>query len=178
MNTKFILIENTTTVEAVAQALQDVPAAKRMGWYVVVGLAAGGFAVIDAQDLAEAIEKHGTGALALALRDVPGLLVPSLAVERDAQGIGVARRTMYRSPRLRLVVLEHGQPIGLLVDVNRAGGFGGAMAVLFGRKRPPDTSGSHAKVRCPVDGEVYNFDDVIDLATNRLICPKGHLIEE
>src|SRR5437867_10693569 len=105
LNTKFMLIEDTATVEAVAQALQGVSAAKRMGWYVVVGLAAGGFAVIGVQDLAEAVEKHGEGILALALRDVLGLLVPSLAVERDAQGIGMARRTMYQSPRLRLVVL-------------------------------------------------------------------------
>jgi hypothetical protein len=178
LNTRFIVTDAAATIDAVAQALEHVPAGKRLNWYVVVRLPAGSFAVIDAEDLGKAILAHGENIRATPLRDVPGLLTVSLVVERAAQGIGEARKLMYQDPRRRLVVLEQGEPIGLLVDVERAGGFGGAMTALFGREHVLATKGPQITVRCPVDGGTYDFAEVIDLTTNRLICPKGHLIEE
>ena len=61
LNTRFIVTDAAATVDAVAQALEQIPAGKRRSWYVVVRLPAGSFAVIDAENLGNAILAHGEG---------------------------------------------------------------------------------------------------------------------
>jgi hypothetical protein len=201
MRTQFALVSEEITVREVIEMLTALPLALRNGWYVVVqlsvpgqrvvpGLTGGyqavaamppGYAVVSPlEDLSPAGETHGEALLDMALHDVPGLLLPAWTVERDVMGTGRASRDWVPlSPRQRLVVLESGQVVGLLVDIQRAGSFGGFMTTLFGRERQPyGVTKDRITYRCPVDGESYDFSEVIDLATNRLVCPRGHVIQE
>ena len=151
------------------------------GGYEAVATAPPGYAVVSPlEDLSEAGETHGEALLDMALRDVPGLLLPAWTVEREVMGAGRANRDWApMSPRQRLVVLERGQVAGLLLDRPRAGSLGGFMMTLFGRERQPyGVARGRITYRCPVDGESYDFSEVIDLATNRLVCPRGHVIQE
>jgi len=197
--THFFQVSQETTVRELIEALAALPSNARAQWYTIVQLnipgpqivpaVGGGFAFVDMSpgyavllplaDLPDIVAVEGMAQLDVALGDLPGLLTPARMIERTIMEEGRARRDwLPGSPRRRLVVLEAGQVVGLLTDELRAGGFGGLMTTLFGREHPPIPKGRRITVRCPVDGGIYDFAEVLDLATNRLICPQGHVIEE
>jgi hypothetical protein len=173
----FLHVDAANTVEQVIDALAQLPPSMRMSWYFLASLQEGELAVFGVTDFETAAEELGDELWAKPLQDVPGLLVPSPAVERNAMGIGEARNMMRASPTRRLVVLEQGQPVGLLMDRLRAGVFGGFRARLFGEERPKTSISGQIMVRCPVDGESYPLAEVVDLSSDRLVCPNGHVIE-
>jgi hypothetical protein len=175
LETNFIVTDANIRLGELAQALRPVPEERRTAWYIVVHLPEGGFAAVNLADLGELIEAPEPEIGAMSLQDVPGLLVSSRAVERVGQGVGEASRVMRRSPRRRLVVLDQGAPVGLLVSEYAAGGFGGVMTTLFGeeQERFSITQGV-VKVHCQACGQAYDFVDVIDLSSGNLVCPEGH----
>lgn len=177
IDTKVTVTDGGTAVADVAQVYQHLPAEKRYEWYVIVRLGDDRFATLGFEDLLEATANLGPAVRARPLRNLPGLQ-DSKAVERQGQGYGEARRLRNRSHKRRLVVLESGEPIGLLTDAERAGGFGGFMSALFGQASQPLNKNPQLQIRCPKDGQMYPFADVIDLETNQLVCPLGHIIEE
>ena len=173
----FLHVDAANTVEQVIDALAQLPRAQRMSWYFLANLPEGGRAIFSVSDFETIAEDHGESLWATPLQDLPGLLVASPEVERTAMGIGEARNIMRASPNRRMVVLDQGQPIGLLMDRLRAGVFGGFRARLFGEERPKTSISGQIMVRCPVDGANYPLADVIDLSSDRLVCPNGHVIE-
>jgi len=177
INTKVIEADGSTTVADVAQVYAHLPEVKRHQWYVIVQLGNGRFATLSFEDLLQATEDLGPVIGERPLSDFPGLR-DSKVIEREGQGYGEARRVRNRSYKRRLVVLESGVPIGLLIETTRSGGFGGFMSTLFGQADRPINSSSQIQIRCPDDGQMYNFADIIDLETNKLVCPQGHIIEE
>jgi hypothetical protein len=98
-------------------------------------------------------------------------------VERMAQGVGEARNVMYDSYKSRLVVLEDGEPVGLLASEDQEGGFGGGLSAVVGPgQRSENITEGRFTVRCPEDGGVYDLFQVLDAATGQLRCPNGHEI--
>jgi hypothetical protein len=201
LHTRLVEVPEEIAVREIREMLTMLPVGAHRHWYVVARLAApsrhvvprleGGYEAVEApppgyavvlpvKELSEQWSRDGEVLLDMALCDVPGLLLPAVTIERQTMGTGRARREwMPVSPRRRLVVLEQGQVLGLLTDEERAGGFSGFMATLFGRERKRVAiAKGRITYRCPVDGGRYDFAELIDLATNRLVCPQGHLIEE
>lgn len=203
LDTHFLQVSQGITVGELIKLLDAFPDTVRARWYVVVRLntpgkqivpaAGSGFEVIAVSpgyavllpmaDLASIVAIGKPEQRDRSLDDCPDLLHPALTVERIAMGAGRARRDwLPRSPNRRLVIQEAGQVIGLLTDEMRAGMFGGVMTHLFGSERPR-TSVAKGRItyrcpNCPAGQNIYDFADLIDLATNRLICPNGHIIEE
>lgn len=180
LNTHYFQCDDTATVAEVAQTLDQLPAPARDRWYVLVRLTGGGFAIIGLDDLQAALAAHGPEIRDRSLAAVPNLLHPSLSLERQGQGLGQARKQMRRSPKRRLVVQEAGQPVGLLTEEARAGGFGGLMSSLFGAEQPRYRAAPTLTYRCPhcpPGQNRYPFSALIDLESNELRCPNGHQIE-
>lgn len=177
INSKVIEADGDSTVADVAQVYEHLPEVKRHHWYVIVQLGNDRFATLAFKDLLDATEEFGPAIRDRPLRDFPGLR-DSKVIERQGQGYGEARRVRNRSYKRRLVVLESGKPIGLLIETTRSGGFGGFMSTLFGQADRPINSDAQLQIRCPDDGQMYNFADIIDLETDKLVCPQGHIIEE
>jgi hypothetical protein len=177
IDTKVITVDGDATVADVAQVYEYLPPEKRYQWHVIIRLGEDSFATLGLEELLEATAEVGPAIRGRPLRQLPDIRT-SKQVERQGQGYGEARRIRNRSPRRRLVVLESGEPIGLLTDTERAGGFGGFMADLFGQVEQPLDQSPKLQIRCPIDGQMYDFADLIDLETNKLICPRGHVIEE
>jgi hypothetical protein len=178
LQTKFLVVPSTISLGHLLTGLEQIPTGQRADWYVVVRLDAGGLAAFDLQDLAQTVADQPEVNRDRPLTAFPELVIASDTAERQGQGIGQARRLMRRSHKRRLVVLEDGEPVGLLVDVARAGGWGGIMTTLFGEEQERyNVSEAPVKVRCPVDGAFFNLADIIDLQTGALVCPNGHVIE-
>ncbi|MCL5998482.1 MAG: hypothetical protein M1546_20870 [Chloroflexi bacterium] len=203
LTTRFLQVSLATTVCELVEVLTALPPETRNQWYIVVTLdapgpqivasASGGYTVVDTlpgyavllpvRDLADVAAAADTGLLDTPLSALPGLLQPVRMIARTTMGEGRARRDwLPGSPGRRLVVLEAATVIGLLTDEERAGAFGGIMTHLFGREqRFTPVAKGRVTYRCPScpDGQnSYDFADLIDLSTNKLICPRGHLIQE
>jgi hypothetical protein len=178
LKTGFVVTDAAATIGEVAQVFEQLPGDVRSGTYVVVRLAGGGFAALTQADLAQTIENaDADAARTTRLGDVPDLLVASLTVERMAQGVGEARDVMYDSYKSRLIVLQDGEPVGLLTSEDQEGGFGGALSAVVGPgQRSENVSEGRFTVRCPEDGGVYDLFQVLDAATGQLRCPNGHEI--
>lgn len=195
LHTKFTQATEDITIREVIDWLLAWPPETRRHWYLVVSLATSGRQVVPQPDGSfKAIETPPPGYAVLLplkdlsteedetrmLRDVPGLLEPAVTIERLMLGTQRAlEEWMPDSPGRRLVVLEEGQVIGLLTDEKRAGGYGGSLTRLYGQgQKPYNLAKRRITYRCPIDGDIYDFAELIDLTTNRLICPNGHVIEE
>jgi hypothetical protein len=175
--TKVVDTDGNNTVADVAQFYKYLPEKKRHNWFMIVHLGDDRFATLGFEDLLEATGNIGAAIRERPLSDIPGLK-KSKVMEREGQGYGRARHARNRSHKRRLVVLESGAPIGLLMDVELTGGFGGFVTTLFGQAEQSLSNHSQLQIRCPFDNQMYNFADLIDLESNKLVCPQGHIIEE
>ena len=121
ITTTFMRIAPGATPSQVVELLRWKPEAERLAWYFLVPLANNSFAVIRVDDFVE-LDDERTVDLDAPLTATPGLLMASKQVERTAQGKGQADHIRRRSHKRRLVVLEAGEPVGILVDELMAGG--------------------------------------------------------
>lgn len=176
LRTDFIQVTHRITLQNVAQALGRLPKGVRMGWYVVVKLASGDFAVLHPAELIAVVDAQGQDILAWPLDQIPELLVPSESVDRQEMGFGQAKQERQVSSKRRLVVLENGQPIGLLTDELLGGIFGGSWTDMFSSSDSSEQIDLDIRYTCPKCKLTYSFGDLIDLKTNRLICPKDGCI--
>jgi hypothetical protein len=200
---RFLQVKHDTTVGELLEKFRTLPAEARDQSYVIVRLegpgpqvvasACGGFTLGDGRPgysvlppdrgFADSEAVEMADQLDVSLGSLPGLPPPARMVERTIMGEGRARRDwLPRSPGRRLVVLESNIVIGLLVDEERAGAFGGIMTQLFGQDqvRTSLTKGrqTYRCPRCPPGENIYDLTDLIDLSTDVLICPRGHKISE
>jgi hypothetical protein len=195
LHTRFTQATEDITVQEVGDWLLARPPETRHHWYLVVSVATpgrqvvprpgGGFEAVEVPPPGYAVllplkDLSTEGGEARTLRDVPDLLAPAVTIERLTLGTQRAiEEWVPVSPGRRLVVLEEGQVIGLLTDEKRAGGYGGFPTRLPGQEQKPfNLAKRRITYRCPIDGGIYDFAELIDPGTNRLICPNGHIIEE
>ena len=111
LETNFIDLDASATLGEAHRELRQTAGA----WYVVVRLPEGQFAVLAATDLKQVLEDQGARARGIPLQDVESV-VPFQSVERGELDIDEALPLMRLSYGRRLVVLENGKPVGLLVD--------------------------------------------------------------
>lgn len=168
---RFWLVTPEIPCEDLIMAFLALPAQEQTRWYAVLQPDEGQWAVLSPAELFEAVQHQEEEVLERPLHAVTSLYVESKAIERKAVGIGQARRDMHKQPNRRLVVLEEGQPVGLLCDVFHAGLLGGVPLELYG-KRQGRPSRQAITYTCPQCEKVSDFVDLIDPATNHLICPK------
>lgn len=121
IHTNFLHTSESTTVAEILQRILTIPQQNRRDLYLLVDLEPDGFAVVSMSDLNEALQS-GSAHITL-IKDILELpQARSKTVERRKQGYRVARDMRDQSYKRRLVVLESGDPVGLLISASLAAG--------------------------------------------------------
>jgi hypothetical protein len=139
----FTVVDRLTTVSELTSQLDKDDRARG---YVIVSWDEGTYRVMGAwAELAEARQHLGRAAGYVRMGDLPTLPPPAPALEEGEVRWGVAKDRMRAAPGRRLVILKHGQPIGVLSDEAR------------GVPQAPKTTEPGAPQRPPT---VYRYSDV------------------
>jgi hypothetical protein len=178
INKRLLYADDGHTVEEVARALAHLPQNERMGWYVLVRGEEGGYSVLDILNFDRHLANQEDDLWGLQLREVPGLLSRCLLVDRQNQSRQEAEALLAESEDHRILVLEDGNPMGLIVDRRRGGaGLPGTFRKrLFRDSTLREGLRADIKVLCPEDGEFYLLRDLVDPEVEGLRCPRGHQI--
>ncbi|MFQ6015504.1 MAG: hypothetical protein ACE5NP_08680 [Anaerolineae bacterium] len=159
MSTNFITFSSQTGIKKAVETIKQAAAA-----HVIVGSASGEFTVKPLLQLRNELEmagdRLGPAILKLTLDDIPGLLQPCQPVEAES-GLGEAQRKMRRSPGRQTVVVEGGQPVGVLHQATRSV-FGGVPSQLYGERyglfqEGAVAGGTTSPRRCPSCQGEFDF---------------------
>lgn len=123
IHTNFIQAAEATKVDEIMQRVLAVPQRFRRDLFLLVVLQPDGYAVLSMSELNEALTSQDAAIQDLPVRNLLDLPVAiSRTVERGRQGYRVASDIKDMSYKKRLVVLEAGEPLGLLVSTTLAPG--------------------------------------------------------
>ncbi len=118
----FLETNASVTMAEILLRIVAIPEEERRDLFLLVKLDPEGFAVVSLDDLTEVLESQGARIMDTPLSDIQNpnnldqpLLHQSGAVERADQGYGEAENLQEESYKRRLVVLEMGDPVGLLI---------------------------------------------------------------
>lgn len=175
----FITVDGDATLSELHAGLRQQDSSLR---YVIVALLDGNYSVALLSEISGAVARLGPPALRMRLADLPPTATPASAVERTAIGFGAAERQRDRQPSRRLLVLEDGEPIGLLTNEVRGGSTGGLPFNLFGPDSDLSTEAlwqqlidRREPITCPVCGRQFTFYE-LDPKRRAYICPHCHSV--
>jgi hypothetical protein len=123
LQTPYVTIERGASTQELLHKLSRIGRGARGGTLVIVEGNAGDFVTFSLIDLAKALTAAGDASFGMSLDELLPYVetVVSPSVVRTEVGIGEATDRQSRAPMGRLVVVENGQPVGVLVDFQLSG---------------------------------------------------------
>lgn len=121
LHQQFITLDTMVTVLKAGQELLRAGGLKYQQWYIVVELGPGDFKYLTMAELLKSVEQKGPSILKNLLVDVPNLLMACKSIDIQSMGLGAAQQELIKSYSKCLVVLDQGEPIGLVTETDKSG---------------------------------------------------------